>query len=205
MSPPQIPLLFSHYDYLVETLNHLKYFKLKDNTRQNVSYLCAENLVDDKCLESTRAFKPEHLRYITCIIENIYGTRSHLWATHKYNEVTKFINKLCVCEKYFIRPDDIITYGTLVQEDMCEYRNILDSKRWEPTDSFKKSQDQPLLLKDFTVVIEYSFNKTAEKVDFKIYHNRNDKKSVIELSNNPVVTCYNCDKKGHMKRDYKSN
>ena len=50
-----------------------------------------------------------------------------------------------------MQPDEIITYGHLVQEAMREYRNIVDSKWWEPTDSKKKSQDDILLLKASTV------------------------------------------------------
>ena len=53
----------------------------------------------------------------------------------------EFIKKLCVCDKYAMRPDDIVKNGYLVQEDMHEYHNIFDSKLWEPTDSNKKYQD----------------------------------------------------------------
>ena len=44
-------------------------------------------------------------------------------------------------------PDDIITYGYLVQESMHEYYNIVDSNQWGPIDSKIKSKDEHLLMK----------------------------------------------------------
>ena len=61
--------------------------------------------------------------------------------------------RIFVCDKDVMRPDDIITCGSPVQEAMCGYRNIVDSKRWEPTYSKKSSKDKTLLLKDSTVAI----------------------------------------------------
>ena len=45
-----------------------------------------------------------------------------------------FIKNFFVCEKYFMQPNDIITYGSLVQGAMREYHNSVESKRWERTD-----------------------------------------------------------------------
>ena len=42
----------------------------------------------------------------------------------------EFIKKMCAFYEHVMRPDDIIIYGSLVQETMHEYRNIFDSKRW---------------------------------------------------------------------------
>ena len=70
-------------------------------------------------------------------------------------------------DEVVIRPDEIITYGSLVKEDMREYHNIVDSKRWEPTDNKKISKSKPLLLKSSTVEIEDQVNKTVEKVHSK--------------------------------------
>ena len=108
----------------------MKSLKLKYNPGQNVAGFCDTTLVDAERLERDVASKPEHLSHTIHIFEDTSDSRFHIWVTQKYKEFMAFINKLCVCEEYFIRPDDIITYGTLVQEDMCEYRNILDSKRW---------------------------------------------------------------------------
>ena len=94
-----------------------------------------------------------------------------MWDIQKYKEVMDFIKKLCVCDKDIMWPDDIIIYGYLFQEGMCEYRNIVDSERWEPTGSKKKSQDEPLLIKAFTVEIKDPVNNTEEKVGFQIFHN----------------------------------
>ena len=43
-------------------------------------------------------------------------------------------------------PKDIIYCVSLVQEAMCEYRNIVTSKQWEPTYIKEKSQYEPLPL-----------------------------------------------------------
>ena len=53
-----------------------------------------------------------------------------------------------------ISQEDLITYESLLQEATREYRNLVDSKRWEPTTSKEKSQDQPSLPKAYTVAIE---------------------------------------------------
>ena len=46
-----------------------------------------------------------------------------------------FVKKPFVCGEAVMQNDDIITYVFLVQEALQEYRNIVDWKRWEPTDS----------------------------------------------------------------------
>ena len=61
----------------------------------------------------------------------------------------------------FMQPDGIINYGSLVQEYMCEYFNIFDSKQWEPTNGKKKSIYETLLIKASTVAIEYQVNKNV--------------------------------------------
>ena len=54
-----------------------------------------------------------------------------------------FIKELCVSDEDVMQPDDIITYGYLVKEDIREYRNIFDSKLQEPTDNNNISKDEP--------------------------------------------------------------
>ena len=71
-----------------------------------------------------------------------------------------------MCDKYVIQPGDIITYGPLVKEAMCEYLNIAETNQWEPTDSNRNRKDEPLLLKASTVEIEAPVNKIVEKVYF---------------------------------------
>ena len=82
------------YDALEETLNHTKSLKLKIYLGENVTDCCAEILVDAERLESARAFKPEHLGYITCIFEGTSDSIFRLWDIKKYKEVTKFLDKL---------------------------------------------------------------------------------------------------------------
>ena len=81
--------------------------------------------------------------------------------------MTEFIKKLRVCDMDVLSQEDLITYESLVQEDTREYRNLVDSKRWEPATSKEKSQDQPSLPKAYTVAIEKSINKALKQVDFK--------------------------------------
>ena len=64
--------------------------------------------------------------------------------------------------------EDLITYESLVQEATQEYRDLVDSKRWETAASKEKSQDQPSLPKAYTVAIEQSINKALKQVDFRI-------------------------------------
>ena len=80
---------------------------------------------------------------------------------------------------------------------MHEYRNIVDSKRWEPIDSNKNSKDEPLIMKPSTVAIEAPVKKTVEKFYFQNSHNGKDNNSGVRLSNKSVLTCHKCGKKGH--------
>ena len=109
----------------------------------------------------------------------------------------EFIKKLFVCVGDVTQPDDIITYGSLVQGAMYEYQKNVESKLWEPTDSKNISKDVPLLLKDSTVAIEATVNKTVEKVYYEIRHKGKYNKSGVGSSTKSVVTCYKCDKNGH--------
>ena len=107
--------LSDFYDDLEETLTHTKIIKIKSYPGENIAYFCAVILVDDDQIESIRAFKPEHIGYITHIFEDNYDFIFHRREIKKYKEVTDFIKKLCVCDMYVISPDDIITYEYLVQ------------------------------------------------------------------------------------------
>ena len=132
----------------------------------------------DERLESSRAFKPEHLGYITRIFEDTSDSRFRLWAIHKYKEVTDFIKKISVCDMDVLSQECIITYESLVQEAKREYRNLVDSKRWKPATSQEKSQYQPSLPKAYTMAIEQSINKAFKQVDFKIRRSLNDSGSI---------------------------
>ena len=61
--------------------------------------------------------------------------------------------RIFFCENDVMQTGDIITYGFHVQEALREYRKIVDSKRWEPTDSKNISKCEPLLLMASTVAI----------------------------------------------------
>ena len=52
-----------------------------------------------------------------------------------------------------MQPEDIITYGSLVQEAMSQYHNIVDSKKCEPTDNKVTYKYELLLLMASTVEI----------------------------------------------------
>ena len=82
---------------------------------------------------------------------------------------------------------------------MHEYHTIVDSKRWEPTNSKKNYQDEPFLLKVYTVAVEDPVKKNAEKVELKSLRNGEDNNSVVGSYTKSVATCHKCGKKGHMK------
>ena len=104
------------YDALEETLTHMKSLKLKSYPGENITDCCTAILVDDERLDSSGAFKPEHLGYITRIFEDTSDSRFRLWDIQKYKEVTEFIKKLCACDMDVISQEDLITYDSLVQE-----------------------------------------------------------------------------------------
>ena len=86
------------YDALEETLTHMKTLKIKGYPVENVTDCCAAMLVDAECLESSRAFKTEHLGYITHIFQDTSDSRFRLWDIQKYKEFTELIKKLRVCD-----------------------------------------------------------------------------------------------------------
>ena len=88
---------------------------------------------------------------------------------------------------------------------MREYSNIVDSKRWEPNDIKKISKDEYLSLAAYTVAIKSPVNKTVEKVYCKGRHKGKENKSGVGSSTKSVITCHKCGKKGHQKRNCKSN
>ena len=73
----------------------------------------------------------------------------------------------------FISPEDPSTYESLVQEYTREYSDLVDSQQWELDTRKEKSQDQPSLLKVYTVAIEQSVNKSLRQVDFKSLRSEN--------------------------------
>ena len=64
-----------------------------------------------------------------------------------------FYQETSVCDMNALSQEDLITYESLVQEATREYRDLVDSKRWEPATSKEKSQDQHSLPKAYTVAI----------------------------------------------------
>ena len=84
------------YDYLEETLTHMKSIKIKICSGENDTDFCAAVLVDAERLESTGAFMFEHLGYITCIFGDTSDSRFRLLGIQKYKKVKEFINKLRV-------------------------------------------------------------------------------------------------------------
>ena len=109
-----------------------------------------------------------------------------------------------MCDVDIISQEDIITYESLVQEATREYRNLVDSKRWEPATSKEKSQDQPSLPKAYTVAIKHSINKSLNQVDFKCRCSVNSSGSGRGSSARSDMTCHKCGKKGHIQKDCSS-
>ena len=151
----------------------MKSLKLKSYPGENDTDYCAAILVDLNRLESFAAFNPAHLGYMTCIFEDTSDYILRLWAIHKYKEVTDFIKKFRVCNRDVISQEDIITYESLLQYATQEYRDLVDSKRWETAISKEKYQDQPSLLKSYTMALEQLINKALNQVYFRRQHSGN--------------------------------
>ena len=69
----------------------------------------------------------------------------------------------------------------------------------------RKSLKMRLFLLRLSVPIEDPFNKTENRVYFKIRHSERDKDSGGESSTNSVLTCHKFGKKGYIQIYYKSN
>ena len=66
------------YEALEETMNNMKSLKLKSYPGENAPDCCAAILVYAECLESARAFNPEHLGYTNRIFEDTSDSRFYL-------------------------------------------------------------------------------------------------------------------------------
>ena len=142
----------------------------------------------------TSAISFAYLRILMILdfISGILRSTRRLWS---------LLKKPLLCDKDVIQTDDIITYSFLVQESLREYSNIDHSKLWEPTDINKISKNESLLLMASTVAIESPVNNNVEKVYCKILHKGKDNKSGVGSSTKSYVTCHNCGKMGHLKRN----
>ena len=100
--------------------------------------------------------------------------------------------------------EDLITYESLVQEATREYRDLVDSKRWEPATSKEKPQDQTSLPKAYTVAIEQLINKDLKQVDFKSRCSGNGSGSEKGSFARSDGKCHKWGKKGHIQKDCKS-
>ena len=116
----------------------------------------------------------------------------------------EIIKKLRVCDMDVISQEDLITYESLVQEATQEYRDLVYSKLWEPATSKEKSPDQPSLQMAYNVAIEKLINKDLKQVDFKIRCSVNNSGSGRDSSARSDITCHKCDKKGHIKKFFRS-
>ena len=97
-----------------------------------------------------------------------------------------------------ISHEDLITYESLVQEATQKYRNLVDSKRWEPATRKEKSQDQPSLTNASNVDIEQSINKALKQFYLKSRRSRNGSGSGRGSSTRSDITYHKCGKKGHI-------
>ena len=112
--------------------------------------------------------------------------------------MTEFIKKLRVCNMDVLSQEDLITYEALVQEATREYRDLVDSKRWEPATSKEKSQDQPSIPKAYTVAIEQSINKALKQVYLKSCRSGNVSGSGKGSFARSDGKCHKCGKNGQI-------
>ena len=99
-----------------------------------------------------------------------------------------------------IPTEDLITYESLVQEATCEYRELVDSKQWEPATRKEKSQGQPSLPNSYTVAIDQLVNKYLKQVGFKSFRNLNVSGYGVGSSVKSNLTCHKFDKKDHIHK-----
>ena len=103
-----------------------------------------------------------------------------------------------------ISQEDLMTYESLVQDATQEYRDLVDSKQWEPATGKETFRDQPTLPKSYTVAIGQSINKALKKVYFKSRHSGNVSGSRRGSSAKSDITFHKWGKKGHIQKDCRS-
>ena len=71
--------LYDSYEALNNTLTHMNSLNIKSFTGENITYFWSSILVYSERLESSADFNPEHLGYITCILEDTYNSILCIW------------------------------------------------------------------------------------------------------------------------------
>ena len=171
-------------------MNHCKSLKLKINMDENVANFCSGILADSQRRDSVGAFKPKHFGYINCIFEDAYDYIFSIWLFHKYKEVSQFIRKLHVCDKYVIQSQDIITCESLFQEATREYPNNVDLNIWESADSKEMFYDEPFLIKAYTVVTIQIDKNNRKKFYLKSSASGKTMSLVVGSYTKSVATCH---------------
>ena len=105
---------------------------------------------------------------------------------------------------YVMSPEELIAYEALVQYAMCEYRDLVYWKWWEPYTRKEKSQDQPSLNKAYTGSIDHFVTKVLKLFDFKSRCSGDVIGSGGGSSSKSNVTYHNCGKNGHDQKDCRS-
>ena len=76
-----------------------------------------------------------------------------------------------------IMSPNILGWENTLQESTGEYRNIVTSHWWEPTDTKEKSQNDHLSLDILTGAIEEPVIKTGNKADIQTFYSEKDNDS----------------------------
>ena len=88
---------------------------------------------------------------------------------------------------------------------MQKYCNLVDSKRREPANRKENYQDEPLIMKSYTVVFEEPVKNTTNQADIKSRHSGKYNDPGVGLSIKSVATCHKCDRRVHIQGYFKSN
>ena len=64
--------------------------------------------------------------YITCIFEDNFDVRFHLWNNQKYKLVMVFLKKFRLCDIDVISQEKLIAYDTFVKEATREYHELVN-------------------------------------------------------------------------------
>ena len=183
------------YDALEQTKIELKTIKLKDFPGENVQDCVAKILDLCERLESGGAFDNQLICSIMKIFENASDKKFQLWAMNEYRACANYVKQ----QRLGLTPPTSITYESICQDAVNEYRSLVDSKRWGPSGSQK--YDEPTLPKAYAAEITKTIQNALKQKEFSQVSSPTSTASTSKPIDMKNIICYECGERGHFKKD----
>jgi len=186
------------YEAMELTKEKLKKLTLKNYPGENVEQCCADIVMYAEQLDSAGSFEAPLLCSIAKTFESASEERFRLWGMKTYDRCKDYVKSLRIMDEDTVDADRRITYESLTQDAIVEYRDLIGSNRWSAAVTSKATdEDIPAAYK---ALIDAHVSSALQQVKF-------DQKTSSGTSNGggsrggSNITCHKCGKVGHFARD----